>query len=191
MVNSVLVRTSMGLMAAMNIRRNLEQWQLFTDSSMHSLKPVLLHKCNILPTIPVAYVIHKLETHANMKEILSCVNYKTYQWRICSDLKETAILMGLQEGYIKFCCFLCGWDSHAVSFHYSKKNWPLHKSHTPGTKNVAYQPLVDPLKLLLCPLHIKSGLMKNFVKALDRNGPASSFLCEKFPGLSTEKINFL
>jgi hypothetical protein len=30
--------------------------------------------------------------------------------------------------------------------------------------------------------------MKNFVKALDRNGPAFSFLCEKFPRLSTEKI---
>jgi hypothetical protein len=28
--------------------------------------------------------------------------------------------------------------------------------------------------------------MKNFVKALDRNGPAFSFLCEKFPRLSTE-----
>jgi hypothetical protein len=28
--------------------------------------------------------------------------------------------------------------------------------------------------------------MKNFVKALDRNGPAFSILCEKFPRLSTE-----
>jgi hypothetical protein len=30
--------------------------------------------------------------------------------------------------------------------------------------------------------------MKNFVKALERNGPAFSFLCEKFPRLSTAKI---
>jgi hypothetical protein len=30
--------------------------------------------------------------------------------------------------------------------------------------------------------------MKNFVKALDRNVPAFSFLCEKFPRLSTEMI---
>jgi hypothetical protein len=64
--------------------------------------------------------------------------------------------------------------------YYSKKNWPLHKSCTPGIKNVAYQPFVDPCKVLLPPLHIKLGLMKNFVKALDRNGLAFSFLCEKF-----------
>jgi hypothetical protein len=30
--------------------------------------------------------------------------------------------------------------------------------------------------------------MKNFVKLLDRNGSAFSFLCEKFPRLSMEKI---
>jgi hypothetical protein len=30
--------------------------------------------------------------------------------------------------------------------------------------------------------------MKNFVKAVDRNGPAFIFLCEQFPRLSTEKI---
>ena len=32
------------------------------------------------------------------------------------------------------------------------------------------------------------GLMKNFVKVPDRNGPAFSILCEKFPRLSTETI---
>jgi hypothetical protein len=96
--------------------------------------------------------------------------------------------MGLQKDYTKFCCFPCEWDSHARSVHYSKKNLPLCKSHTPGTKNVVQESLVDPCKMLLPPLHIKLGLMKNFMKALDRNGPAFSFLCEKFPRLSTEKI---
>jgi hypothetical protein len=79
----------------------------FRDSSMHSLKAVLLQKGNVLPSIPVAYAIHKHETYENMKEILSCVNYKTYQWHICGDLRVTAILMGWQKGYIKFCYFLC------------------------------------------------------------------------------------
>jgi hypothetical protein len=32
--------------------------------------------------------------------------------------------------------------------------------------------------------------MKNFMKALDRNGPAFSVLCEKFPRFSMEKIRF-
>jgi hypothetical protein len=35
-----------GLMAAMNIRYNPEEWQLFIDSSIHSLKAVLLHNCH-------------------------------------------------------------------------------------------------------------------------------------------------
>ena len=84
--------------------------------------------------------------------------------------------------------YLCEWESHVNSLHYSKKNWPLHTSHTPGTKNVALQHIVDKCKVLLPPLHIKLGLGKNFKQALDKNGPAISFLCEKFPELSMEKI---
>jgi hypothetical protein len=67
------------------------------------------------------------------------------------------------------------------------KNWPLCKSYTPGTKQIAHQPLAHPCKVLLPPLHIKLSLIKNVMKALDRNGPAFSFLCEKFPRLSMEK----
>jgi hypothetical protein len=63
-----------GLMAAMNIMYNLEEWRLFLDSSMHSLKAVLLHKGNKLPSIPVACAVHKKETYENVKEIVSCVN---------------------------------------------------------------------------------------------------------------------
>jgi len=32
-----------------------------------------------------------------MKEILSCMNYKKYQWPISNDLKVTAIWMALQK----------------------------------------------------------------------------------------------
>jgi hypothetical protein len=124
-----------------------------------------------------------------MKEILSYLNHKTYHWHICGDMKVFSFLMGLQKGYEKFCCFPCGWDScHARSVHYSKKNWPQHKSYTPGAKNVAYQPLVDLCKVLLPPWLIKLGLMKSFMKTLDRNGPAFTFLHEKFPRFSLEKI---
>lgn len=41
---------------------------------------------------------------------------------------------------------------------------------------------------MLPPLHVKLGLRKNFVQELDKNGPALSFLCKKFPKLSMEKI---
>jgi hypothetical protein len=103
-----------GLMAAVNFTYNPKKSRLFIDSSMHSLEAVLLQKGNVLPLIPVAYAVHKKETRKNTKELLSCVNYKAYQWHVCRDLKVTAILMGLQNGYKQFCCFLCEWDSHAV-----------------------------------------------------------------------------
>jgi hypothetical protein len=63
-----------GLTAAINIRYNLEEWQLLIDSSMHSLKGVLLHRRNVLPSIPVACAVHKNETYENIEESLSCVN---------------------------------------------------------------------------------------------------------------------
>lgn len=40
------------LMAAVNIRHNLEEWQLFIDSSMVSLQAMLLHNGNMLPSSP-------------------------------------------------------------------------------------------------------------------------------------------
>jgi len=38
------------------------------------------------------------------------------------------------------------------------------------------------------PLHIKLGLMKNVVKALDVKGPAFMYLCGKFPRLTFKKV---
>ena len=49
-------------------------------------------------------------------------------------------------------------------------------------------PLVDMNKVLLHPLHIKLGLMKNFMKALHKNGAAFQHLSTVFPGLSAAKL---
>jgi hypothetical protein len=53
-----------------------------------------------------------------------------------------------------------------------------------GQKSVAYPPLVDPGKIYLPPLHIKLGLMKNFVKAVNTTGPGFQYLQTKFPHIS-------
>jgi hypothetical protein len=47
---------------------------------------------------------------------------------------------------------------------------------------------VDPEKIILPPLHIKLGLMKQFVKAQDRNGNCFNCLSNKFPALSHAKV---
>jgi hypothetical protein len=61
-------------------------------------------------------------------------------------------------------------------------------SLTPGAKNIARESLVDPQKVLLPPLHIKMGLMKQFVKGIQRDGNCFKYLCSKFPGLSEAKL---
>jgi hypothetical protein len=91
-----------GLMAAM-IRYNPEESRLFIDSFMQSLQAVLLHKVKVPSSVPVA-LTSKKRKHKNMKEILSCMNYKTYQWQICVDLNVNVIVKGLQKGYTKFYC---------------------------------------------------------------------------------------
>jgi hypothetical protein len=56
----------------------------------------------------------------------------------------------------------------------------------PGSKNILRKGLMDPEKIILPPLHIKLGLMKQFVKALDGN--CFNYLGNKFPALSQAKV---
>jgi len=69
-----------------------------------------------------------------------------------------------------------------------ERGWPQRKSLKVGEKNVQNPALAEWHKILLPPLHIKLGLMKNFVKAMDRTGSAFKYLAEKFPRLSEAKI---
>jgi len=53
---------------------------------------------------------------------------------------------------------------------------------------VQHPALAEWHKILLPPLHIKLGLMKNVIKATDRTELAFKYLAEKFPRLSEAKI---
>ena len=48
--------------------------------------------------------------------------------------------------------------------------------------------LVERSKIVFPPLHIKLGIMKQFVKALEKDGDCFRYICIKFPGLSIEKL---
>ena len=165
-----------------------QEWRLFIDASKDSIKAVLLHNGNTYPSVPVAYSVTMRETYQNLKEILQCINYEQYKWAICADFKVIAFLTGLQSGYTKFCCFLCLWDSRSRSEHFTRKDWPPRVVHIPGTNNISNVPLVDKHHVLLPPLHIKLGLIKQLVKALDRESAAFRYLIQKFPKLSEAKI---
>ncbi|GBM75931.1 hypothetical protein AVEN_125341-1 [Araneus ventricosus] len=58
----------------------------------------------------------------------------------------------------------------------------------PSVKNEENEPLVASEKNLLPPLHIKLGLMKNFVKAMDCGGSGFQYLSLKFPKVNETKI---
>jgi len=67
-------------------------------------------------------------------------------------------------------------NSRARSLLYSRKDWPARKSLEPGIMNVENKPLVEPSKVLLPSMHLKLGLMKNFVKAMNQGEAAFTYL---------------
>jgi hypothetical protein len=154
-----------------------DDWRLFIDSSKASLKRVLLHNRNLFASIPIGHSVHLKESYDTMKKVLQMIKYNEHSWIICGDLKVLSTLLGMQGGYTKFPCFLCLWDSRSKSEHWVRKEWPERNEFPVGQKNVINEPLVDPQKILLPPLHIKLGLMKQFVKALDKDGRCFRYLC--------------
>jgi len=111
-----------------------------------------------------------------MKILMEAINYDKFKWQIYGDLKVIALLLGLQQGFTKYCRFICEWDSSARSLHHSRKYWPARKSLEPGIMNTENQTLVEPNKILLPSMHLKLGLMKNFVKAMNQGEAALIYL---------------
>ena len=66
--------------------------------------------------------------------------------------------------------------------------WPTRNALKVCEENIITEPLVEREKITLPPLHIKLGLMKQFVKTLEKNGGCFKYLCRFFPGLSLEKL---
>ena len=110
------------------------------------------------------------ESYESMNLLLGKIKYDEFKWKLHGDLKIVALLLGMQLGYTKYCCYLCEWDSWDKKNHYVNILWPKRTSLMPGEKSVVNPPLVLSEKIFLPPLHIKQGLMKNFVKGMDKTG---------------------
>ena len=75
MERGLVVRTDIdGLLLTLNINHNPLDWRLFIDSSKLSLKAVLLHSGNTLPSIPVGHSVHNKESYENMKILMEAFN---------------------------------------------------------------------------------------------------------------------
>ena len=112
-------------MEASNFKYDPAEWRLFIDSSKRSLKAVLMNKGNKLASVPIGHAVHMKESYESMQLLLKKINYEEHQWQLCGDLKIVAFLLGLQQGYTKYCCFLCEWDSRDRKAHYKRREWPL------------------------------------------------------------------
>jgi hypothetical protein len=123
------------------------------------------------------------ETYESMKLLLEKIKYDEFKWMLCDYLKVVALLLGLHLGYTKFCCSLCEWDSRDKL----DKLWPKRKSLTPEEKNFVNPPLL-PEKIYSPPLHIELGLIKNFVKGMDKTGRELGYVRNKFLNVSDVKI---
>lgn len=86
-------------------------------------------------------------------------------------------------------CHLCLWDSRNINPSlYEKSNWPLRTGYEVGVHNAKQEPLVEPTKVVMPPLHTNLGLVKQFVKQLNLEGAALKQIQKPFPRLSEAKI---
>lgn len=176
-----------GLFAALKYKHVPEEWRLFVDSSVKSLKAVLLHNGNLLPSVPIAYSTAMKEEYRSLAKILNRVQYEKYGWQIVADLKVVAILQGMQLGYTKHSCYLCYWDNRRKDVnHYDMKDWEPRNIAVIGEHN--NEPLVPRERILLPPLHIKLRLFTSFVKSFRLDSEPLNFLRDMFTKLSQMKV---
>jgi hypothetical protein len=107
---------------------------LFIDFSKDSLKSVLLHDGSILSSVSLAHAADIKEVYESMKLLLEKIQCEKYNWNVRGDLKIIAVLLGLQLGCTKFCCFLCEWDNMDRKYHYIHKQWPKRELLISGEK---------------------------------------------------------
>lgn len=174
------------LFKAMNITHVSSEWRLFVDASSKSLKAVLLHNGNVLPTIPVAYTTKHKESYESMRLLFELLKYEEHKWEVIGDFKVVGLVLGIQQGFVKYPCSDCLWDSRADDQHYKKKTWPKRKLFSTGKNNIVWVPIIDPGRILMPPLHIKLGLKKQFVRGLGLNSMGLKYLIQFFKGEVSE-----
>jgi hypothetical protein len=113
------------VMEVLDHEYNPDQWHFFIDSTNVRLKTVLLRKRNRFHSIALARATNM---KGSMKLLLGKIVYDEFKWKLCGDLKLAALLLRMQLGYTKYCCFLYKWHSQNKKNQYVN-NCGLNKHH--------------------------------------------------------------
>jgi hypothetical protein len=101
---------------------------------------MLLYNGNIHPSILIAHCVHMKETYEIMDLLLKAIIYSNNERKICGDPEVIGLLLGMQSGYTKFCCFICERDSRAKDKLHKIKDCSMRKISSRGNC-VRNQPL--------------------------------------------------
>ena len=113
--------------------------------------------------------------------------YRSNDWRLFIDISKRSLKCVLLHNGNQYGSIPIG---HSVTL---KENYENIKVVLERLKYCVQQWLINvdlrissitPWLIILPPLHIKLGLMKQFVKALNRSGDCFGYICSTFPGLS-------
>ena len=149
---------------------------------------MLLHNGNKFACVPIGHFVVLKEHYLNVKMVLQKLRYSEHNWAICIDFKMVNFLLAQQGEYTKHPCFICYWDSCATDQHRVKKDWAAREDLAVGDKYITNEPLVNRDHTILLLLHIKLDLMKQFVKALDKDGVCFNYIAKTFLGHSMENF---
>ena len=122
-----------GLMQTISINHIPLDWRLFIDSSKLSLKAILHHNGNTLPSIPLGHSVHNKESYENMKILMEAINYDKFKlanlWWPKSDCLTTGTTTRIHK--ILLLHLWMGQQSSVTSLF--KKGLACQK--IPGTRN--------------------------------------------------------
>lgn len=139
------------LFEAIGVACNSNKWYFFINSSYSSLKAVLLHNRNMYPFL-LAHFVQLKEEYNSIKILLDTLKYEKYGLEVIGNLKMMTFLMFLKGSFTKFPCYPCLWDSRNTVAGYHKRDCPQWTGFS-VRKNIKWEPLLDPWKVLFLPLH--------------------------------------
>lgn len=100
----------------------------------------------------------------NIVLVMDKIKFHKHQWVIRVDLKIVNFIFGERESHIKYICFLYPWDNNKDNE--EKKNALQQGEYGCWRKYVIHEPLIERDQIILPPLLIKLGLLKQSMKAL-------------------------